>query len=170
MTQSEHERYCKARAYARRKHEGQYRIGGDEYITHPIAVAEMLKEQGYDLDYQIAGLFHDLLEDTDATDSEIEALGGAEVLHAVKLLTKERGYDMADYIARVRENRMAFAVKGADRLHNLRCALEADEKFRRKYIRESEEWFLNFAPGIPEAVEVLRHSLEEISAETSCTD
>ncbi len=154
-------RLDRALAYAAKKHEGQHRIGGLPYITHPQAVADLLRQQGYDTDYQIAGLFHDLLEDTDATAEELCAIGGAAVLATVRLLTKEDGYDMADYIARIRANPMAFAVKGADRLHNLRCALVADEAFKRKYILESKRWYLDFSPQIPAAVRALADSLEQ---------
>ena len=83
----EAERLKEALNFAAQKHEGQYRIGGQPYITHPKEVAEMLGRQGYDIDYQIAGLFHDLLEDTDADEAEIESIGGKEVLEAVKRLT-----------------------------------------------------------------------------------
>ena len=79
--------YKKALEFAALKHSGQYRKGGQPYITHPIAVSEILKEQGFGIDYQIAGLFHDLLEDTDATEAELQALSNAEVVKAVKLLT-----------------------------------------------------------------------------------
>jgi len=143
------------------KHAGQLRKGGAAYITHPMAVAAILQEKGYPESYQIAGLFHDLLEDTDATVEEIAAIGGPEVLAAVKLLTKEPGYTMADYIARIEKNPMARAVKGADRLHNLRCAPLADENFRRKYIKESMEWYLGFMPEIQEAVLDLNDTLTD---------
>ena len=59
--------------FAKEKHSGQKRIGGDDYITHPIAVCEIVKKQGFDENYLIAALFHDLLEDTDATEEEIAA-------------------------------------------------------------------------------------------------
>ena len=57
--------------FATQKHKGQKRIGGNDYIYHPIAVYEMVKKQGYDEDFQITALFHDLLEDTNATEEEI---------------------------------------------------------------------------------------------------
>ena len=154
------DRYHKALAFATEKHQGQYRIGGLPYITHPMAVAEFLREDGYSEDYQIAGLFHDLLEDTDATEQEIEALGGKEVLKAVKLVTKQKGYVMADYIAAIKTNPMAFAVKAADRLHNLQSAIVADTDFKRRYILESIDWYLDFSSKIPKAVKALTETLD----------
>ena len=108
----EKERYQKAEAFATEKHKGQFRIGGEPYIMHPLAVAEIVN-QGYGMDYQITALFHDLLEDTDATEEEIFALGGARVLEAVRLLTKQEGYVMAEYVAGIRSNPIAFVVKAA---------------------------------------------------------
>ena len=88
----------RALEFASLKHSGQKRIGGKDYITHPIAVCEILKKQGYGVDYQITALFHDLLEDTNATENEILKYGNQDILNAVKLLTKEKGYDMKKYI------------------------------------------------------------------------
>ena len=145
--------------FATNKHKGQKRIGGDDYITHPIAVYEMVKKQGYGEDYQITALFHDLLEDTDATESEIVEYGNQNVLTAVKLLTKGKGYDMKSYIENIKNNPIAFAVKSADRLHNLQCAVVADEKFRKRYVSETLEWYLDFSIDIKEAVKKLAESL-----------
>ena len=73
------ESYKLALEFAKAKHKGQKRIGGDDYITHPIAVSEIVKNQGFDEIYQITALFHDLLEDTDATEEEI--LNGNRASH-----------------------------------------------------------------------------------------
>ena len=154
------ERFLSALEYARLKHKGQKRIGGDDYITHPMAVCEIVKSQGFDERYQITALFHDLLEDTDATEKEILEYGNAEILTAVKLLTKEKGYVMAEYIAAIKDNPIAFAVKVADRLHNLRCAIVANDEFKRKYILETVDWYLDFSPEIREAAKKLAESLE----------
>ena len=163
----EKERLRLALDYATEKHKGQKRIGGDDYITHPIAVCEIVKAQGYDEDCQIAALFHDLLEDTNATEEEILQHGSPEILHAVKLLTKEKGYDMAKYIDAIRNNPIAFAVKAADRLHNLQCALVTDEEFKRKYILETVDWYMDFSPQIRVAVKRLAESLKTPMAELS---
>lgn len=152
--------YEKALAFATKKHKGQFRIGGEEYITHPVAVADIVRQQGYGMEYLITALFHDLLEDTDATLEEIEEIGGSEVLEAVRLLTKTKGYVMEDYVKGIRSNNISFAVKNADRLHNLRSALTVDEDFKRRYILETVDWYLDFSPEIREATWNLAHSLE----------
>lgn len=152
--------YDDALFFAEQKHRGQMRIGGAPYITHPVAVAGILRDWGYPLEYQITGLFHDLLEDTDAAEQEIESIGGTAVLEAVKLLTKHKGYCMAEYVSGIKANPMARAVKAADRLHNLRCAVVASEDFKRRYILESVDWYLDLSPEIPPAVKALAESME----------
>ena len=146
--------------FATQKHKGQKRIGGNDYISHPIAVYEMVKKQGYDEDFQITALFHDLLEDTNATEEEILFYGSQNVLTAVKLLTKEKGYDMKTYIDGIKANPIAFAVKSADRLHNLQCALATNVEFKRKYILETVDWYLDFSKEIKIAVKTLADSLD----------
>ncbi len=161
------ERVQRALKFATEKHQGQKRIGGDDYITHPVAVCELVKNQGYDENYQIAALFHDLLEDTDATEEEILTFGNQEILEAVKLLTKESGYDMSEYVNSIKENPIAFAVKAADRLHNLQCAMITDDDFKRRYILETIDWYLDFSPEIRKAVKKLAENLKTPLSELS---
>lgn len=153
--------------FATKKHKGQKRIGGNDYISHPVAVYEMVKKQGYGEDYQITALFHDLLEDTDATEEEILFYGNQNVLTAVKLLTKEKGYDMKSYIEGIKVNPIAFAVKSADRLHNLQCAFVTSVEFKRKYILETVDWYLDFSSDIKIAVKKLAESLDKPILELS---
>ena len=145
--------------YATKKHDGQFRKEGIPYISHPIAVAEYVRDWGYDESYQIAALFHDLLEDTDATETEIEDIGGKEVLQTVKLLTKKESYVMSDYVNAIKKNQMAMVVKTADRLHNLRSAVHTDNTFKRRYIAESKIWYADFSPEIEKAIEELSTTL-----------
>lgn len=161
------ERYEKALEFATLKHNGQFRKGGEPYVSHPIAVANIVRENGFSIDYQIVGLFHDLLEDTDATEEEILALGNAEILEAVKLLTKEKGYVMEEYVAKIKANDMAFQVKAADRLHNLRSAFVTSKEFKRKYILETVDWYMDFSKEIRVAVKELAESLDEPMTELS---
>ena len=157
----------KALDFATEKHKGQKRIGGDDYITHPMAVCEIVKNLGFGEDYQITALFHDLLEDTNATEQEILSYGNEDILTAVKLLTKQKGYDMQEYIGAIKNNKIAFVVKGADRLHNLQSALVTDVEFKRKYILETVDWYLDFSPEIKKAVKRLAESLDAPMAELS---
>ena len=136
----------KAIAYAYKKHEGQTRIGGKPYITHPVAVAKILEQKGFTTPYLLTGLFHDLKEDTNATDEEIREYG-EDILIAVNLLTKRKGYVMSEYILEISKNIIAKMVKLADRLHNLQCAVEANLAFRKRYIRETEMYYLDLARG-----------------------
>ena len=133
--------------YVKEKHAGQTRKQGTPYYLHPFAVQELLAQKGYSEDCQAAGLCHDLLEDTDATEKEILALTNPQVLEAVKLVTKEKGYRMEEYIARIAKNPMAKAVKLADRLHNLHEATLASKLFQIKYEKETLAWYLNLAKG-----------------------
>jgi len=145
--------------FAARKHAGQYRKGGESYITHPIAVAQILREKGYDMTYQICGLFHDLLEDTDATEEEILALGGPVVLETVKLLTKYPGFVMEEYVHNIHAHPIARAVKAADRLHNVQSAITTDETFKRRYILDTKRWYMDFGEDIVLALTELENSL-----------
>lgn len=155
LTEAEKLKCKSAHEFAKLKHEGQTRKEGIPYITHPEAVATMLYDMGYGIDYIIAGLFHDLLEDTDATEEQILALSSSEAFTAVKLLTKPDGYKMDEYVGALLKNPIAKAVKACDRLHNLQSAVHAGEAFRLRYIKESVEWYLDLHHKIPEAVVAL---------------
>ena len=131
--------------YIKEKHKGQTRKQGTPYYLHPLEVSNILDKKGFSKEYQIVGLFHDLLEDTEATEQEILDLTNEAVLEAVKLVTKEEGYQMKEYIDRISKNPIAKAVKLADRLHNLQEATMASKEFQNKYQKETEEWYLNLA-------------------------
>ena len=128
-----------------KKHKGQFRKQGTPYCLHPINVAWILRDKGFPEDYQIAGLFHDLIEDTDTTYEEILKISNAEIANAVRLVTKEKGYKMPEYIERISKNDMARMVKLADRLHNILETKLADLDFQKKYVKETEEWYLDLA-------------------------
>lgn len=112
------EKLAKAIAFAAEKHANQKRKDGTPYIFHPLAVAELLKRYDYDIDYQVAGVLHDVLEDTDATDEEVRAFG-EDIYKAVKLVTRPKGADEAEYVKNILTNNMAAVVKNADKIHNM---------------------------------------------------
>ena len=77
-----------AAVFAAKKHGDQKRKTGEPYITHPMAVAEILMQIGMDADTVSAGLLHDTLEDTDTTEEEISTVFGKEVGEMVQAVTK----------------------------------------------------------------------------------
>src|SRR5580692_10195926 len=112
-------------------HEGQMRASGEPYIIHPLEVAEVLAEMKMDATAIAAGLLHDAVEDTPATNEEIEAGFGDQVAHIVEGVTKIDKIQFANREDRQAENvrKMLLAmvsdvrvvlIKLADRLHNMR--------------------------------------------------
>lgn len=76
--------------FIKEKHKGQKRIQGTPYYLHPLEVSNILAEKGLPEDYQVAGLFHDLLEDTDTTYEDILAISNQDIAKAVRLVTKKK--------------------------------------------------------------------------------
>ena len=155
-----------AAEYAKQKHGKQKRMQGTPYYEHPYMVAKILKDKGFSEEYQIAGLFHDLIEDTETSYEDILELTNRDIDRAVLLVSKEEGYIMSEYMNRIKLDDMARMIKLADRLHNLNDAKVANSKFQRKYIKETEEWYLDLAKGtlfeedINKSLEALREELE----------
>lgn len=134
--------------YIKEKHGNQKRKQGTPYYLHPVAVCRILYNKGIkDGNILTAALFHDLIEDTTVTYDEIKEISNEKVAKIVKLLSKEKGYNMAEYIKDIKENKSAKLVKLADRLHNLSEASFGSEEFQKKYIKETEEWYVNLARG-----------------------
>lgn len=139
----------KAIAFMKAKHKDQKRKNGSEYFLHPLRVAESVKELG--VEYELAALFHDLLEDTDATEEEIRELSNDAVLAAVKLVTKDdRSKDQ--YINDILSDPIAKAVKNADRIDNLTEALTGEKSFVSNYLDETRKYYLGrFSTELDEA-------------------
>ena len=133
--------------YIKLKHKNQKRKQGTPYYEHPIAVCNLLKEKNFSEEYQIVGLFHDLLEDTNTSYDEILSLTNKKIADAVMLLTKKSGYNMVEYIANIKQNEIARMVKLADRIHNLSETHLTSEEFKNRYIKETEEWFIELSKG-----------------------
>ena len=96
---------------ALRAYGGKTDKAGREYILHPLRVMAKMKT---DLD-RSAALLHDVLEDSDITAEDLLAEGiPAEVVEAVRFLSKQEGEDYQDFVRRARQNGLAAAVKIAD--------------------------------------------------------
>ncbi|HEX6873356.1 MAG TPA: HD domain-containing protein [Micromonosporaceae bacterium] len=114
---------------AERMHHGQFRKSGEPYITHPLAVAQILAELGMDTTTLVAALLHDTVEDTSYTITQLRADFGLEVAQLVDGVTKFEKvfYGDAAEVETIRKMIVAagvdvrvLIVKVADRLHNMR--------------------------------------------------
>ncbi len=144
------EKITKAYEYAKQLHEGQYRKSGEEYICHPVAVAEIVAGLELDTDSICAALLHDTLEDcADKIDIEkIKKEFGTQVAELVDGLTKLvqiRIEDKEDahmeslrkmFLAMAKDVRVIF-IKLADRLHNMRTLNAQPENKRRTIALET---------------------------------
>ena len=161
-----------AYVYSARVHDGQMRLSGEPYLSHPLEVAGILAEMKLDTVSIAAGLLHDVVEDTHATEEEIEAMFGAEVSQIVAGVTKLSVLPVKSAQARqaesLRKMLLAMAndirvimIKLADRLHNMRTLeFQAGEK-RRKIARETLDIYAAIASRL--GIYWIKHELEEIS-------
>ena len=120
---------------AKEAHAGQTDKAGLDYILHPLQVAaEMTTDEE-----KAVALLHDIIEDTDVTASELLAKGLPDnVVEAVKALTKKHNQNYAAYLAGVKKNRLATAVKLADLKHN--SDLSRLEKITQKDRERAEKY------------------------------
>jgi guanosine-3',5'-bis(diphosphate) 3'-pyrophosphohydrolase len=121
----------KAYVYSAKVHQGQTRLTGEPYLSHPLEVAYILTQMKMDVVCILAGLLHDTLEDTNAERDEIMRLFGEETANIVDGVTKISKMEFTSPRHRQAENvrKMILAmssdirviiVKLADRLHNMR--------------------------------------------------
>lgn len=116
-------------------HQNQVDKSGLPYVFHPFHLAEQMTDE----DGTIVALLHDVIEDTSYTLNDIRDMGfGEPVVNALRLMTHGDGVPYLQYVARIRENPVARAVKLADLRHNsdttrLNAVTEKDRKRLLKY-------------------------------------
>jgi RelA/SpoT family (p)ppGpp synthetase len=150
------ERVREAYEFGAERHEGQKRISGEPYITHPVAVADILADLRLDADTLVAAILHDVIEDTPTAKAEIASIFGqvvAELVDGVSKLDqiqfKNRQEAQAEsfrkmLLAMVRDIRVIM-VKLADRMHNMRTLGVMPPVKRRRIARETLEIYAPIA-------------------------
>ncbi len=145
----------RAYQFADEAHRGQKRATGEPYIVHPLATACTLAEMRLPTNIIIAGLLHDVPEDTSRTLEDIEHAFGVDVMQMVRGITKlgkikYRG--MERYIENLRKMFLAMAadvrvvvIKFADRLHNLETLTAIPPKKQYRIALESMEIYAPIA-------------------------
>jgi len=134
----------KAKEFATKKHEGQKRkFNGKPYITHPQAVADLVKKFGGNHEMQAAAFLHDTLEDTDTTEEELRQEFGDVVTDYVMELTNppisdksQKGKILVDKMNKMSAG--ALFIKLVDRLNNVSDFNTAPPSFVEKYKPETE--------------------------------
>lgn len=170
----------KAYVYAMKAHSDQRRANGDPYFSHPIEVAYLLSELKLDIETIAAGLLHDTLEDTDATENILREMFGDNITQLVKGVTKLSKADPKTEQLRQAENfrklMMALAddvrvllIKLADRLHNIRTIsyIKKEEK-RKRIARETLDIHAPLAERL--GIEKWKNELEDRSFAEIYTD
>ena len=147
---------ARAYKYSEQCHQGQMRQSGDPYISHPLAVANILADMRMDHESLMAGLLHDVIEDTGATKGQISRRFGrtvADLVDGVSKLTEIEFETKAEQqaesfqkmtLAMSRDIRVVL-VKLADRLHNMRTLGVLSPEKRRRIARETLEIYAPIA-------------------------
>ncbi|MBQ4114493.1 bifunctional (p)ppGpp synthetase/guanosine-3',5'-bis(diphosphate) 3'-pyrophosphohydrolase [bacterium] len=162
----------KAFEFAKKLHDGQYRISEEPYIIHPIEVVKILISLRADVHTLISGFLHDILEDTETKPEEIKELFGEDVLNLVqgvtklgKLQFKSKEERQAEnfrrmFIAMANDVRIIF-LKLADRLHNMRTLNFMSTQKQQKIAQETLDIFAPLANRL--GVGRIKAELEDLS-------
>lgn len=163
----------RAYVYSARVHEGQVRLSGEPYLSHPLEVAGILADMNLDVVSIAAGILHDVIEDTHATPEGIREIFGSEVLQIVSGVTKLSKLPFHSSRARqaesIRKMLLAMAddirvilIKLADRLHNMRTLqFHIKERKRLKIAQETLDIYAPIAARL--GIYWIKKELEETS-------
>jgi GTP pyrophosphokinase len=162
----------KAYVFTAKEHKGQTRSSGEPYLIHPLSVAHILADLKLDLTCIVAGLLHDVLEDTLTTREVLEAQFGKDIAHVVEGLTKiarisfnSKEQQQAEsfrkmMLAMVDDIRVVL-VKLADRLHNMRTLEHLSPRQQERIARETLEIYAPIANRLGMAK--IKNELEDLS-------
>ena len=146
----------KAYVFSARAHEGQLRLSGEPYLSHPLEVAYLLAQMGLGPVTVSCGLLHDTVEDSAATLDDLEEYFGDEVTDIVNGVTKigqltfgDRQTQQAEYIRKMvlsmSHDIRVLLVKLADRAHNMRTLGFMEAAKRKRIARETQEIYAPLA-------------------------
>ena len=158
--------------YANEHHGPQLRKSGEPYITHPLAVAEIINELDLDQDSIIAALLHDCIEDTDSTHDDIARLFGSQVADLVEGVTKLTRMQYTsredEQMENLRKMFMAMAkdvrvilIKLCDRLHNMRTLQYQSGAKQKEKALETMEVYAPIAHRL--GMQKLKWELEDLA-------
>ena len=164
------DKVAEAFTLAYESHVGQKRKSGEDYILHPVEVAEILADMRMDTDTIVAGLLHDVVEDTLITLADIEYSFGEDVKKLVDGVTKLRNLPRTDskklenirkMVVAMSEDIRVVIIKLADRLHNMRTLKYMKPEKQQEKSKETIEIYAPIAHRIGMAK--IKWELEDIS-------
>lgn len=166
------DRIKEAFSFAAKMHEGQFRLSGEPYICHPVAVAVIVAELGLDSDSICAALLHDTVEDCNTNLETLAKSFGKDVAMLVDGLTKIIQVQVADkeeaHIENIRKMLLAMNkdirvifIKLCDRLHNMRTLSAKKEDRQRAIALETMHIYAPLAHRL--GMQRIKHELENLS-------
>ena len=171
MTPEQIEPVARAYEFGALAHEGQKRMSGEPYISHPVAVAQSLADMHMDSQAITAAILHDVIEDTETPISELEEQFGSEVATLVDGVSK---LDQMQFTSKAEAQAESFRkmmlamiedirvilVKLADRLHNMRTMEAMPRRKQARIARETLEVYAPIANRL--GINHLKVSLEDL--------
>ena len=155
IDKKEEELIEKAYRFAQKAHEGQKRLSGEPFFIHSIETAKNLALLGMDAQIIMSGLLHDVLEDTNVTEKDLEEEFGPEILFLVNGVTqlgtlkyqgRERHVEsLRKFFFAMASDLRVVIIKFADRLHNLKTLKYLREDKRKRIAIESIEVYASLA-------------------------
>ena len=160
----------RAYAIAEQAHEGQFRKSGEPYITHPIAVAQILADLGIGPTTIAAALLHDTVEDTDYSLTSLQKDFGDEIallvdgvtkLDKVKFGENAQAETVRKMVVSMSKDIRVLVIKLADRLHNARTWGFVEPEKARKKAQETLEIYAPLAHRL--GISTIKNELEDLS-------
>lgn len=171
--QADFELIKKAFEFAAYAHQGQKRISGEDFINHPLAVADILANWKLDSVSIAAGLLHDVVEDTEVKKEEIEKIFGKEIANLVDGVTKvdktkffgskedEFAESLRKMILIMAKDMRVPVIKLADRYHNLQTLYPLSKEKQQRIAQETIDIYAPLAERL--SMEKMRGELEDLA-------
>jgi len=172
LTQDEITKIKAAYLFAKEQHEGEKRLTGEDFISHPLAVANILTNLRVDAVTIEAALLHEIMNHTEVTKQELVAKFGSEIANIVDSISKINKLELSDdsessaiYLRKVlvgiAEDVRVLFIKLADRLHNLRTAGVLPEEKRKQKANETMSVLVPIAHRL--GINSIKSELENLS-------